>query len=113
VFTGCESYSVVDPWHFGTDPDQRHFGTDPDQRIRTTDLRIRILLFSSVTFKMTTQIFFSLSLFGGVNLHHSSKISHKTIEIKVFLTNSLDDGRIRIQSRSGGNVRIREVHKDT
>ncbi len=28
--------SAADPWHFGT---------DPDRRIRTTDLRIRILLF--------------------------------------------------------------------
>ncbi len=32
----------VDPWHFGT---------DPDPRIRTADLRIRILLFSSVAEK--------------------------------------------------------------
>ncbi len=36
--------SVLDPWHFGT---------DPDPRIRTSDkwFRIRIQLFSSVTFK--------------------------------------------------------------
>jgi hypothetical protein len=43
-------FSVVDPWHFGTDP-------DPDPRIRTTELRIqlriRIMFFSSVTFKMS------------------------------------------------------------
>ncbi len=34
--------SVVDPWHFGT---------DPDPRIRASDQWIRILLFSSLTFK--------------------------------------------------------------
>jgi hypothetical protein len=32
-------------------------------RIRTTDLRIRILLFSSVTFKMPTKISFLLSTY--------------------------------------------------
>jgi hypothetical protein len=49
-------FSVV---YFGTDP-------DPDQRIRTTDLQIqiRILLFSSVIFKMPTKIFFLQSLFA-------------------------------------------------
>ncbi len=35
------------------------FGTDPDLRIRTSDywirIRIRILLFSSVTFKMANR----------------------------------------------------------
>ncbi len=38
--------SVPDPWHVGT---------DPDLRIHTTDLKIRILLFSSVTFKIPTK----------------------------------------------------------
>ncbi len=48
--------SVMDPWQFGSDvdPDQRILTTD--LQILTTDLRIRILLrillFSSVTFKM-------------------------------------------------------------
>ncbi len=41
--------SVVDPWHVGT---------DPDPRVRTTDLRIRILLFTSVMFKMPTKKYF-------------------------------------------------------
>ncbi len=45
------SVGIVDPWHFGT-----------DQGIHTTDLciriRIRILLFSSVTFKKPTKIQF-------------------------------------------------------
>jgi hypothetical protein len=35
--------SVADPWHFGV---------DPDPRIHASDLKIRILLFSSLTFKM-------------------------------------------------------------
>ncbi len=45
------------------------YGTDLDPRIRTTDLRIRILLFSSVTFKMPNFFFFPkfycLLLFEG------------------------------------------------
>jgi hypothetical protein len=52
--------SVVDPWYFGT---------DPDPRIRASDqwIRIRILLFSSLTFKMPTKknYFFCLLLFEG------------------------------------------------
>ncbi len=51
-------FIVVDPWHFGM---------DPDPRIRSTDIRIgiRILLFSSVTFKMPTKnnFLFCLLLF--------------------------------------------------
>ncbi len=51
--------SVPDPWHFGTDPDPRI--STSDQRIR---IRLRILLFSSMTFKMpTTQDKFFLSFF--------------------------------------------------
>jgi hypothetical protein len=46
-------------------------------------IRIRILLFSSVTFKML--------------LINSHKRSHKTAEIKVFFIFLLVDGRIRIQ----------------
>ncbi len=44
--------SVPDLWHFGTDPDAY-----PDPEIRTFDKRIwmRILLFSSVTFKIPTK----------------------------------------------------------
>ncbi len=44
-----------------------HIGTDPDPRIRTTDLRIQIrihiLLFSSVPIKMSTQNKFLSKLF--------------------------------------------------
>ncbi len=96
--------SVVDPWHFGT---------EPDPRIRTTDLwiRIRILLFSSVAFKMPTKklVFFlgfllmtfwrnctCTSVFKDIK----SWRSHKTVGIKVFLTFLLDDGRIRIRTNN-------------
>jgi hypothetical protein len=41
--------SVADPWHFGVDP-------DPDPRIHASDKWIRILLFSSLTFKMPAKI---------------------------------------------------------
>ncbi len=48
--------SVVDPWHFGTD-------LDPDPRIRASDqwirIRLRILLFLSLTFN-TQKNYFSL-----------------------------------------------------
>jgi hypothetical protein len=47
--------SFVDPWHFVT---------DPDLRIRSTESRIRILLFPSMTFKITTKnMFFCCLLF--------------------------------------------------
>ncbi len=36
-----------------------HFGRDPDPRIRTTDIQIRILSFSSVTFTIPTKNIFS------------------------------------------------------
>jgi hypothetical protein len=50
-FECCLKTIVVDPWHFGT---------DPHPWIRTTDIRIRILLFSSVADKMPTKTkFFS------------------------------------------------------
>ncbi len=52
--------SVPDPWHFGM---------DPDPRIRTYDLRIRlrILLFSSVTFEMPTKKFLLLIIYAHSN----------------------------------------------
>ncbi len=59
--------SVADPWHFGK---------FPGPLIRTSDkrIRLRILLFSSVTLK-----FFSY-YFLKVNLHHFLKIkSHKDV----------------------------------
>jgi hypothetical protein len=65
---------------FGTDPD-----ADLDPRISTFDLRIllRILPFSSVTFKTLTKNSFNKSLYASysflkVQLHHSSNIkSHQ------------------------------------
>ncbi len=60
--------SVVDPWHFGT---------DPDPRIRSPYPWLRLLLIPSVTFKMPTKKVFFLH-FLKVHSHHSSKIkSHK------------------------------------
>ncbi len=61
--------SVLDPWHFGTDP-------DPNQRIRASDQWIRILLFSPLTFKTPTKTYFFLSFSAvyflkvHVHLHH-------------------------------------------
>ncbi len=86
----------------------------------TADLRIRILLFSPVAFKnkMPTKIiFFAITLFEGTLTSVSKKKSersHKTVEIKVFLTFFLlDFGRIHIRTnyyRSGSerpkNLRI-------
>jgi hypothetical protein len=54
------------------------YGTDPDPCIRTTDLRIWILLFSPVAFRMRTKnIFFFFQRFFATNflkvyLYHSS-----------------------------------------
>ncbi len=71
--------SVPDPWGF-----------DPDLGIRTTGLRIRILLFSPVAFKMPTK-FFCL-VYAGIVPYFSSVFKdnkilrrEKTIEIKIFL----------------------------
>ncbi len=84
--------SVVEPWHFGT---------DPDLRLSASDQWIRILLFSSLTFNTLTKnyyfVVFLLIIFSAyyslkVHLHHFSEIkSHKEVTkkvgIKVFLTN--------------------------
>ncbi len=48
--------SVPDPWHFGVDPDQ-------DQWIHAFDSWIRILLFSSLTFKRPTNNKFFMKFF--------------------------------------------------
>jgi hypothetical protein len=67
--------------------------TDPDPVIRTTDLRILILLFSSVADKMPKiSCFFFKGCFYvlEVHLHPSTKMKSqkevKIVEIKVFLT---------------------------
>jgi hypothetical protein len=49
--------SVVDPCHFGTDPDPRN---------RTIKLRIRILLLLSVAFKMSSFLLFGEGTFTSV-----------------------------------------------
>jgi hypothetical protein len=63
------------------DPDPRHFGTDPDPWIRTTDLwiriRLRILLFSSATFKISTTTNFCLLLFEVTFTLFFKNKSHK------------------------------------
>ncbi len=63
--------SVPDPWHFVV---------DPDPRIHASDwwIRMRILLFSSFTFKTPTKNNFKESFsayyFSKVHLHYFSKI---------------------------------------
>ncbi len=61
--------SVVDPWYFGTDPD-----ANPDSRIRTSVERIRMAQ------KRTEPT--------DPDPEHWQKVkrSHKTVDIKVFLT---------------------------
>ncbi len=78
--------SVPDPWHFGTDPDSqiRIF----DQKIR---IRIRILLFSSVTFKMPTknnlflQVFMLIPFWRYIYIILQRQKVKKTVKVKVFL----------------------------
>ncbi len=60
--------SVADPWHFGVDPD-----LDLDASDKWIRIRIRILLFSSLTFKMPNFFSFSADYFLKVHLHHFSK----------------------------------------
>jgi hypothetical protein len=91
--------SVVDPCHLGTDP-------DPGLRIYDPDQRIRVLLFSSLTFKTPSKTFCLLSAyyFLKVYLHHFSKIkSHKeksqnSMNQGVFVLFLLDDRRIQIRT---------------
>ncbi len=79
--------SVVDPWHFGT---------DPNPRIRTKNM-------------------FFFFYFLKVHLHQSSKIkSHKevtkqTVQIKVFLTYFARWWKDLDRDREVQNLRIREV----
>jgi hypothetical protein len=82
---------------------------------------IRILLLSSLTFKMPTKNNFCLNIFSAyyclkVHLHNFPKIkvkkSHKIVGIKVFLLFLHDDRRIRIQSHTSDKwIRIREAQK--
>jgi hypothetical protein len=78
--------SIADPCYFGVDTDQRIHASDYWIRIR---MRVRILLFSSLTFKIPTKnSFFSFSAyyFLNVHLHHFSKIKNqKKVTFKFFL----------------------------
>ncbi len=70
-----EASCDVDPCHFGTDP-------HPDPQIRTSDFRIRILLFSSLAFKMPTKnkFFAYYPLCEGTFTNQFVKIkSHKEV----------------------------------
>jgi hypothetical protein len=78
IFSEYAESSVADPWHFGVDPDL-------DPRIHASDQWIRILLFSSMTFKMSTktnlfvQKFFCLLLFEGAFTSSSKIKSQKEV----------------------------------
>jgi hypothetical protein len=80
---------------------------------------IRILLFSSVTFKMATEIiFFCLLLFEvtftSFFIDKKSLRSHKTVESRFFFLVLLDDGKLRSRIRTSHLwIRIREVQKHT
>ncbi len=64
----------VDPWHFGV---------DPDPWIHASDLWIRILLFSSLTFKILKKNhffkYFSAYYFLKVHIHYFSKIKSQKV----------------------------------
>ncbi len=73
-------FSVAEPWHFGVDPDPypRIYASDPDPG-SWSGSRFRILLFSSLTFRMPAKnkffnTIFSAYYFLKVHLHHFSKI---------------------------------------
>ncbi len=104
-----ESSSVADPCHFGM---------DPDPRIHASDKWIRILLFSSLTFKMTTTAFYFLK----VNLHHFSKRKNNKKESQnsrnqgssfFFCIMIKESGSIPLNNGSGSrrpkNIRIRKT----
>jgi hypothetical protein len=69
--------SVADPWHFGVDP-------DPDPAIFIIDLQ------DANKKLIKKKKFFCILLFEGTFISFfidlKSKRSHKTVEIKVFLT---------------------------
>jgi hypothetical protein len=64
--------------YFSSVPYPWRFGTDPDPRICTSDLRIRILLFSSVTFNTPTKIFFQIFLLFIFEGTFTSFFKHKS-----------------------------------
>jgi hypothetical protein len=75
------SSGVVDPWHFGMDP-------DPEPRIRTTYIRILLFVIGWQDDNKQYVVFFkvfSLITFWR-DIYNICFISHKIIKIKVFLT---------------------------
>jgi hypothetical protein len=79
-------------------PDPYQNDTDPDPRICTSDYWIPILLFVSDLQDTNKNFFlkvFCLLLYIILKDKKSDR-RHKRVEIKVFLTILLDDGRIRI-----------------
>jgi hypothetical protein len=76
-----------------------NFCADPNPRIQTSEEWIRIMLFSSVTFKTSTKNYFKFFAyyFLKVHLHHFSKIkSRKEVKFSYYLH---DDRRIHIKIR--------------
>jgi hypothetical protein len=99
--------------------------SDPEPRIHASDLwiRIRILLFSSLTFKTPTKnklkkSFSAAYYFLKINLHHFSKIKSKK---KSQISRMLNDRRIRIRIHTSDEwirihksdewIRIQEAQK--
>jgi hypothetical protein len=89
-WTDLSDWSLLFCWisvlHLDTFVGPLHFGMDPNSRIRASDqwIRIRIMLFSSLTFKTPTKNYcqiFSAFYFLKVHLHHFSKVKiHKEVK---------------------------------
>ncbi len=115
--SGPPKISVDGPWHFGPEP-------DPDPRIRTSDssIWIRILLFSSVTFKMATKshltsFIVDFIMFLKQHFHHFSKIkvikkSQNRKNEGFFLLFLLDDRKIRNRIPNTAKNYFRRPHWD-
>jgi hypothetical protein len=114
-------FLVEQPWHCVT---KNGFSSSvPDPRIRTTHLRFRILLFSSVTIKVTSKnIFFYVfcillfkstftSLFKGKNVIKKS-LSSRNEGFSYYFCLMIDHRRIRIRTYDE-RIRIREAQKLT
>ncbi len=75
--------SVADPWHYASD----------------SWIRIRILLFSSLTFKTPTKkVFLLITFWRHITVNKKSSRSHKKYESRFFLLFLLDDRRILIRT---------------
>jgi hypothetical protein len=117
---GRPPHNVADPWHFGVYPDP-----DLDPRVHASDLwiRIRILLFSSLTFKIATKnncFWRSLSAYNFFKVHllHFSKIkSQKEVtkqwESRFFILFCLVTGAGSITLTNGSGSGSRRPKKKT